>query len=96
LALQAANYWQSSSSSAFATIEEISNMATFQAKSDRGEVITIIERTSVRPAGSFDDPHGKIKGLSTFLRADNHNALNANQDFTEFTEVRTKVVYRRI
>ena len=71
-------------------------MATFQAKSDRGDVITIIERTSVRPAGTFDNPHAKVKGLSTFVRADNHNALNANKDCAEFTDVRTKVVYRRI
>jgi hypothetical protein len=71
-------------------------MPTFKAKSDRGEVITIIERTSVRPAGSFDDPHAKVKGLSTFLRADNHNMMNANEDRTEFTDVRTKIVYRRV
>ena len=70
-------------------------MATFQAKSGRGEVITIIERTTVKRVGSFDDGNAKIQGLSTFVRADNHSRLNPNQDRTEFTDVRTKVVYRR-
>ena len=71
-------------------------MATFQAKSDRGEVITIIQKTSTRRAGSFDDGTAKIQGVSTFVRADNHNPMNANEDFTEFTDVRTRVVYRRV
>ena len=71
-------------------------MATFQAKSDRGEVITIIQKTSTRRAGSFDDGTAKIQAVSTFVRADNHNSMNANEDFTEFTDVRTKVVYRRV
>jgi hypothetical protein len=72
------------------------NMATFQAKSDRGEVITIIQKISTRRAGSFDDGSAKVQGLATFVRSDNHNAMNANHDFTEFTDVRTKVVYRRV
>jgi len=66
-------------------------MATFQAKSNRGDVITIIQKTNTRRAGSFDDGNAKIQGLSTFVRADNHNVMNANQDFTEFTNVRREV-----
>jgi hypothetical protein len=69
---------------------------TFQAKSDRGEVITVIEKTTSKRVGSFDDGNAKIQGLSTFVRADNRNPMNANHDFTEFTDVRTKVVYRKI
>jgi hypothetical protein len=38
------------------------NMATFEAKSDHNEVITIIEKTSVQPVGSWDATHAKIKG----------------------------------
>ena len=71
-------------------------MATFEAKSGSGEVITIIEQTSVRRVGSYDDGNAKVQGLSTFVRADNRNAMNANRDLTEFTDVRTKIVYRRI
>ena len=71
-------------------------MATFQAKSNRGDVITIIERTTTKRVGSFDDGNAKIQGLSTFVRSDNRNAMNANQDFAEFTDVRTKVVYRKV
>jgi hypothetical protein len=71
-------------------------MPTFRAKSDRGELITIIEKTTTKRAGSFDDGNAKIQGSSTFLRADNHNVMNANQDLTEFTDVRTKVVYRKV
>jgi hypothetical protein len=71
-------------------------MATFQAKSDRGDVITIIEKTTTKRAESYDDGSAKIQGLSTYVRADNHTPLNPNQDFTEFTDVRTKAVYRHI
>lgn len=71
-------------------------MTTFRAKSHGGDVITIIEKTSTKRAGSFDDGTAKVQGLSTFVRADNHNVMNANQDFTEFTDVRTKVAYRKL
>jgi hypothetical protein len=71
-------------------------MTTFQARSDRGEVITIIQKISTKRVGAFDDGNAKIQGLSTFMRADNHNLMNASQDFTEFTDVRTKVLYRRV
>jgi hypothetical protein len=71
-------------------------MTRFQAKSDRGEVITVIEKTTTKRAGPFDDGNAKIQGSSTFLRADNHNPMNANNDRTEFTDVRTKVVYRKV
>ena len=71
-------------------------MTTFQAKSGRGDVITIIEKTTVKRAGAFDDGNAKIQGLSTFMRADNHNLMSPNHDLTEFTDVRTKVVYRKV
>ena len=71
-------------------------MATFQAKSGSGEVITIIEQTSTRRVGSYDDGNAKVQRVSMFVRADNRNSMNVNRDLTEFTEVRTKVVYRRI
>lgn len=71
-------------------------MTTFRAESHGGDVITIIEKTSTKRAGSFDDGNAKVQGFSTFVRADNHNVMNASQDLTEFTDVRTKVVYRKV
>jgi hypothetical protein len=71
-------------------------LATFHAKDECGQVITIIEKISIRRAGAFDNGNARIKALSAFVRADNHNAMKANEDRTEFTDVRTGVVYRRV